>query len=280
MRLRTTPLPKEQFAPGINECGILLATSPASWKFRGIPGDPSQRISVVLSFRYLGAPKKLTLYPPAHHREMVAKLYRNIGADHEYAAPGNAPELTGESEIRTGTNESEGCAEIFISRYGKDVVREVRRLCAASACSIMQPSTFSRSWGARNLSPDGGVREAGLFLRRILPRARIGDALILQFLTTLTLITTRSPHTRTPRRNSRLYSRARSQPGGLMDPKRPLQPRIVQPDAVTALFPEFGGTSFCEVNLDEEAMRWRARYRSNMRGANPLLDPQSARLSR
>ena len=38
---------------GLNDCGILLATSPMSWKFKGIAGDASQRISVVLAFKYM-----------------------------------------------------------------------------------------------------------------------------------------------------------------------------------------------------------------------------------
>ncbi len=51
-------------------------------------------------------------------------------------------------------------------------------------------------------------------------------------------------------------------------------PPSVRPDAVTALFPGLGGTLFCEVNLDQEAMRWRAQHPERFAGgANPLLDP-------
>lgn len=50
--------------------------------------------------------------------------------------------------------------------------------------------------------------------------------------------------------------------------------RSIQRDVVNALFPGLGGTFFCEVNLDEEAMRWRALYVDMFaNGANPLLDP-------
>ncbi len=173
---------------GIKDCGLLLATSPASWKFKGIPGDPNQRISVVLAFRYLGTPKKLTLYPPAHHREIVEKLYRNIAADHEYAVPAEAPALTGESEILTGTNQAEGCAEIFIRRCGKDVVRDVRRLlrgfCLQQYAAINlflnleEPSTY-------HLTAE--FEKLGFFFGGILPCGRIGDMLILQFLNNVDL---------------------------------------------------------------------------------------------
>jgi len=62
-----------------------------------------------------------------------------------------------------------------------------------------------------------------------------------------------------------------------MDPNRSLPSRSVQPDTVTALFPELGGTSFCGVNLDEEAVRWRTQYPERFAGGvNPLLDPAAA----
>jgi len=59
-----------------------------------------------------------------------------------------------------------------------------------------------------------------------------------------------------------------------MDLRHSLPPQSVNPEAVTALFPGLGGTSFCEVNLDDEAVRWRAQYPERFTGgANPLLDP-------
>jgi anti-sigma regulatory factor (Ser/Thr protein kinase) len=174
---------KSTLRQGINDCGILLATSPASWKFKGIAGDPSQRISVVLSFRYIGPAKRLVIYPPSHHRAMIEKLYQNIKAEHEYAVPVAVPELSGESEFLTGTNSSEGCAEIFISHYGKDVVREVRKLlrsyCLQSYASI---NLFLRLEDPATYSLTEEFEKLGFFFAGILPCARIGDVLILQFL--------------------------------------------------------------------------------------------------
>ena len=48
------------------DCGILLATSPSSWKFKGITDDLSQRISVVLNFKYMEPPRTYDLYAPEH----------------------------------------------------------------------------------------------------------------------------------------------------------------------------------------------------------------------
>lgn len=173
---------------GINDCGILLATSPASWKFKGIPGDPNQRISVVLAFRYLKAPQRLTLYPPAHHRQMVTKLYRNIGADHEYAVPAHEPEPAGESEILTGTNPSEGCAEIFVRRCGKDILREIHRLLRGFCLQKYAAINLFLDLGApTTYSLTAEFEKFGFFFAGILPCARIGDAFILQYLNNVDL---------------------------------------------------------------------------------------------
>ena len=174
----------------INDCGILLATSPSSWKFRGIPEAGAQRISVVLSFKYVGTPEQRRLYPPAHHRAMIEKLYRNIGApDHEYAAPkAPAPSPAAESELLTGVNESESCAEIFVRRYGQDAVpavkKTLRQFCVQQiACinlflSLEDPATFSLA---------AEFEKLGFFFAGILPYSRIGDALILQYLNNVAL---------------------------------------------------------------------------------------------
>ena len=173
---------------GFNDCGILLATSPVSWKFKGIPGDPSQRISVVLAFKYMQTPGRLTLYPPAHHRDMVAKLYRNLGVEHCFDVPAPPPPATQEPVILSSVNPAEGCAEIFVARYGDGVVREVRKLlrgfCLQQVAainlflSLEEPATSFLTQEFETL---------GFFFAGILPCARVGDALILQYLNNVDL---------------------------------------------------------------------------------------------
>jgi len=175
---------KTNASHGMNTCGIFLATSPASWKFKGIPGNPNQRISVVLDFTYTAPPEAMTLYPPPQHAEMVAKLYANVGASHRIAvAEATAAAPTGDPEIKTGTNELENCAEIFVSRYGADTVRQVRRLlrklCLEKMAAINlflnleDPATY-------HLTTE--FEKMGFFFAGALPRARVGDTLCLQYL--------------------------------------------------------------------------------------------------
>ncbi len=51
---------------GMKDRGLVLATSPASWKFKGISDDTSERISIVLAFMYMKEPAPLNIYTHAH----------------------------------------------------------------------------------------------------------------------------------------------------------------------------------------------------------------------
>ncbi len=175
---------------GIQDCGILLATCPRSWKFKGIPGDPTQRISTILSYKYMEAPKPRIVHPPAHHREMIASLYQNLGGTPEWgrADAAAAPLPAENAEVLTGFNESEGCAEIFLKQYGPNAVREVRRclrdLCLRQAACIVLYLNLEDP-ATRTLTAE--FEKLGFFFCGILPCTRIGDALMLQYLNNVDL---------------------------------------------------------------------------------------------
>ena len=174
---------------GINDCALLLATSPASWKFKGIPGDPDQRISVVLSFKYTAPPAKVTVFAPPHHAAMIRKLYASVGGAAELAPPPEevAPG-SGDSLLYTGVNESESCAEIFVARYGADPVREVRRLLRRFCLDgIAAVNLFLSLEDPATASLTAELEKLGFFFSGILPGSRIGEALILQYLNNVDL---------------------------------------------------------------------------------------------
>ncbi len=174
---------------GINDCGLLLATSPMSWKFKGIPGDASQRISVILSFRYMDEPRRLTLYPPPHHRAMIEKLYLNLGAQHDYEAAPRQLELPDRpSDLSFETNLSEGCAEIFLKSYGRNVVPEVRKLLRSSCLQqLAAVNIFLNLQDPATAVLTEEFEKLGFFFSGILPCARVGDTLILQYLNNVDL---------------------------------------------------------------------------------------------
>lgn len=175
---------------GINDCGILLATSPASWKFKGISGDPTQRISVILSFKYMKPPERRTLHAPEHHRDMIERLYNNIGGEHEFAAPDEllAAMPDAPSDIETAVNKSEGCAEIYVARCGADAVREVRKLlrrfCLDQLAAI---NLFLNLEDPATALLTEEFEALGFFFAGILPCSKIGEAFILQYLNNVDL---------------------------------------------------------------------------------------------
>lgn len=175
---------------GINDCGILLATSPRTWKFKGIPGDATQRISVILAFKYMDKPRPITLYAPAQHREMIARLYKNLGASPDWgtASGGTAPLPDSGSEILTDVNDSESCAEIYVKRYARDTVREVRKqlrnFCLRQIACI---NLFLNLEDPATQTMTAEFEKLGFFFAGILPCGRIGDTLILQYLNNVDL---------------------------------------------------------------------------------------------
>jgi anti-sigma regulatory factor (Ser/Thr protein kinase) len=170
---------------GINDCGILIGTSPATWHFRAIANENPQRISMVLSFKHVMEPDLLTLYAPLHHREMIEGLYRNINAHHIFAVPETQTPRFSEDEsvIETGVLPSEGNADIVISRYGANVIRQVKSilhdLCLKQMAtielvlSLEDPATCFMA---------SEFEKMGFFFAGILPGTRVGEALILQYL--------------------------------------------------------------------------------------------------
>ncbi len=175
---------------GLKDCGLLLATSPASWKFKGIPGDPNQRISVVLGFMYVGTPEKRTLYLPDHHRPMIVDLYQNIGMTHNFLQPppGLAPARDTATEFDLNLNASEQCGEIYVRRLGSDAVpvirRQLRRLCLDGYAAI---NLFLDMADPLSAVLCAGFESLGFFFAGILPRSLVGEALMLQYLNNVDL---------------------------------------------------------------------------------------------
>ncbi|MBA4395836.1 MAG: hypothetical protein C0394_00380 [Syntrophus sp. (in: bacteria)] len=175
---------------GIRDCGLLLASSPETWVFKGIEAQ-HQRISVALSFKYLNPPAMMILYPPAHHRAVIERLYQNIGAlNHRFHTPDEDVwrRLSAEAEIRTDVLMTENCAEIHVIGYGDNVVHEVRKtlreLCLKKVAAIQlfldlkDPHTFFMT---------AEFEKIGFFFAGILPLALVGEALILQYLNNVSI---------------------------------------------------------------------------------------------
>ena len=175
---------------GMRDCGILLATSPVSWKIRWIPGDVTQRISLTQGFKYLRKPESLMLYAPPQHSDMIEKVYRGLGVEHQYGVPETKiPWLPSQpSAITTQVNTLEGRADIHVNRYGAGIVREIRSLLRSFCIrqisavnlylNLQDPATYSFA---------EEFEKTGFFFAGILPLMSPGEGLILQFLNNVEL---------------------------------------------------------------------------------------------
>ncbi len=172
------------------DCGIFLATSPASWKFKGISENSSQRISVALGFRYMVPPPRLDIYAPEHHKEIITKIYNHLGVNHNFTAPAkDFEQIAGSApEIHTGENKLEGCAEIFIAAYGVDVVKQVRRIlkqyCVEQYSTI---NLFLKLTDPLTYRMTEEFEKMGFFFAGAIPEFRFGDSLALQYLNNVEL---------------------------------------------------------------------------------------------
>ena len=173
---------------GFGDCCIELATSPATWEFKGMAQN-TQRISVIMSYKYLVPPPAPVIHPPPHHRDMIEACYRNIGAAPVCEIPGAPPPLPDEpSRIDCRIFATENCAEIQVARAGRHVVREVRTalrsLCVRQVAAIFlfldlgQPATGFLV---------AEFEALGFFFAGILPQAAVGEALVLQYLNNVEL---------------------------------------------------------------------------------------------
>jgi len=175
---------------GFRDCGILLATSPATWKFKGIAEPNEQRISVVLSFYFLETPSPRKIYAPEHHIGVIKHIYENIFSPHTFVAPDHPEPCFDDraSKIQTHIYAVENCASITVSRYGSDIFQEIkvilRELCLKqiAAIDLFLPLEDPNTWFVT-----ADLEKLGFFFSGILPETPTGDTLILQYLNNINL---------------------------------------------------------------------------------------------
>jgi serine/threonine-protein kinase RsbW len=120
---------------------------------------------------------------------MVERLYAGLRAPHRFGpGTGDAVKATDQSVIGTEVFATENCAEIHVSRCGAHVVSEIkgilRELCLKQIAAVNlflnleDPSTCA-------VTPE--LESLGFYFAGILPRSRVGEALILQYLNNVPL---------------------------------------------------------------------------------------------
>jgi anti-sigma regulatory factor (Ser/Thr protein kinase) len=111
----------------LKECAINLGYIPATVNFMGFDNKISQRISVLLFFMYLDRLSNPTIYPPNEHRDMILKIYKNMGISPNIRKVSSSHYPDKESLIQIKVTNALNFATIKIKKYGQNIDNEIKK---------------------------------------------------------------------------------------------------------------------------------------------------------
>ena len=109
---------------GFRSTALLLGAFPPS-KIVGLRESYPQRVSVVVDFLSLKPLEERTVFVPGEYRNMVRRIYRNLGTPVRMGR-GKAA-LTDKSRLSFSVNYSQGTAVIVVKHAGEDLGERVKR---------------------------------------------------------------------------------------------------------------------------------------------------------
>ena len=184
---------RASYSEGYRPSGILLAMFPADVDFKQLTGPVRQRENALLAYRLLpraGEDVPCTTRPlgvPAHHRDMVATIYRWLGIEAVFAE--SDEEVThgqddpcGEIDVKTSTVLN--TVQIVVRGYGSRIVEQVRSrlrdFCLHHFDAIFLLVNLERTMSASLIC---SFEEMGFFFAGILPFGSGNQAaMVLQYL--------------------------------------------------------------------------------------------------
>jgi serine/threonine-protein kinase RsbW len=146
-----------------------------------------QRETVIYGFQALGREQSRPVYPPAHHRSIITRIYQNLGLERELVfqpepRPGSEPES---SRFRATTRvvPAFGFGLIEVASYGPGIEQEVK----SKLRDLARDETAVVYLNLPAADPEtavacGRLEELGFFFSGIQPRPDGKDLLCLQFL--------------------------------------------------------------------------------------------------
>jgi anti-sigma regulatory factor (Ser/Thr protein kinase)/predicted N-acetyltransferase YhbS len=187
---------------GFRESALLLAYGPRNVHFKKITDQQlPQRETVVYGYQPLHEEPRSRVYPPAHHRSIIARIYANLGLERELAwpemsqprsQPGPLRPERSHFDLSTKITPAMRTAQIEIDSYGPGVEGEIKSklkdLCCEGIAVIYLNSPLSDPHTAIFCRK---FEEMGFFFAGILPGPTKpagpggmsgGDWLCLQFL--------------------------------------------------------------------------------------------------
>jgi hypothetical protein len=134
---------------GMPVCAVLLGANPESFRPKGLPCPTAgQRQSYLRTFRFVQQPAARTIHAPAPYREMLLKIYANLGVTVSVAAPAGAAA----AESRTG---------IKLNDRGYGVIH-FEQIGPQAAIELGQALRDARALGASSVQLSALVGDPGL----------------------------------------------------------------------------------------------------------------------
>ncbi len=179
---------------GFGDCGLLLAHTPPTMRFKGIAEDLGQRLSPIRAFCYLTPRSQRPVYAGRAHARWIERLFAEVGAEvraQEGARIGSDDEPVPETTaMDVAVNASRLLSVIRVGRYGRDFTAALRREIGRMRRDGIQVAELYLNL-ADPLTPGMAETAGGLgfVFTGILPEAGAlagpgkggGDAMVLQF---------------------------------------------------------------------------------------------------
>ncbi|MDD3581781.1 MAG: ATP-binding protein [Desulfobacca sp.] len=152
----------------------------SQWESEAEPG--LQRITTVFYFKYLLPPGPKVICAPPRHREMLAKLYENLGVNVQFLEQSHPTEP---GELKVHYDQALGIGTIRVNRIGNDTLPEISQarqdLCKLVGAKVVGLCLPLAQGGTPYLCQ--AAEAEGFFFSGILPHfAPDGDFLRLQYL--------------------------------------------------------------------------------------------------
>ncbi len=174
---------------GLHPTGIKLLDWQAHFKrlqylYQGDTGteEAPQRESMVFYFQYLSPPGPKSICAPSRHRQMLGKIYGNLGLELHFLEPSGA---TGPGKLAVNFDQHTGVGTIQVNRIGIDTLPEIyqarRDLCAMAGAKVVGLLLPLAQGSTPYLSE--AAEADGFFFSGVQPEfAGDGDFLRLQYL--------------------------------------------------------------------------------------------------
>jgi anti-sigma regulatory factor (Ser/Thr protein kinase)/GNAT superfamily N-acetyltransferase len=121
---------------GFRESAILLGYAHRHVQMKAFADEElPQRETVVYGYQALGEEPRRAIFPPVHHRSIIARIYRHLGLERELilpevslpgAEPGQPPSGVPRFDLSTGVVSALGLGLMEVVSYGPGIEQEVK----------------------------------------------------------------------------------------------------------------------------------------------------------